>query len=66
LIGDSVYGGRRKLPKGVAGTETAKSFERQALHATSLGFTHPVSGVWMLFESHPPDDFSELLRALRG
>lgn len=69
LIGDPVYGGRRKLsPKAVGegGAVAAGSFARQALHAASLGFTHPVSGEKMVFETDIPQDMRDLLRALGG
>ena len=65
LIGDPVYGGRRKFPDRKPGAEAVKSFKRQALHAKVLGFVHPVSGERMRFESALPDDFEALLRALR-
>jgi 23S rRNA pseudouridine1911/1915/1917 synthase len=69
LIGDPVYGGRRKLaekaigPKGVA---AAKSFERQALHAAVLGFAHPVTGEDLRFEAPFPGDMAALIAALQG
>jgi 23S rRNA pseudouridine1911/1915/1917 synthase len=69
LIGDPVYGGRRKLsPKAVteAGLEAVKSFSRQALHAAILGFVHPVSKTNMRFEAPLPDDMYTLIKALRG
>ena len=66
LIGDPVYGGRRKLPKGAPGGDAAHAFGRQALHAASLGFRHPVSGEHCEFRSEPPEDFLALLHALRG
>lgn len=34
---------------------------RQALHAKTLGFVHPVTGQEMLFDSEPPEDLSLLL-----
>ncbi len=67
LIGDPVYGGRRKLsPKaiGEAGVAAAAAFPRQALHAATLGFAHPVSGAFLKFEAEIPKDMRELLRAL--
>lgn len=33
----------------------------QALHARALGFEHPSSGEWMMFESDLPDNFNQLL-----
>ena len=62
LIGDPTYGGKRKL-KG-AGAATASAFERQALHAATLGFVHPVSGEVLRFESALPDDIVQLRTAL--
>lgn len=67
LIGDPVYGGRRKLPPsaiGSMGAEAAITFPRQALHATSLGFVHPVTGAKHQFEAPMPDDMQALLDAL--
>ncbi len=68
LIGDPTYGGRRKLAVkavGEAGQAAARAFPRQALHAATLGFVHPVSGEEMRFEADIPDDMSDLLKALR-
>ncbi len=69
LIGDPVYGGRRKLsqkalsPRAI---EAASGFSRQALHAAVLGFAHPVSGAALRFESPVPPDMAALIAALRG
>lgn len=56
LIGDRVYGRR-------AGVEA--DFPRQALHAETLGFVHPVTGEALRFEAPPPADFRELVERLR-
>ncbi|WP_022707978.1 RluA family pseudouridine synthase [Paracoccus zeaxanthinifaciens] len=67
LIGDPVYGGARKASfkaLGLAAAEVA-AFRRQALHAAHLGFTHPVDGRQMAFDSPLPDDMQRLLDALR-
>ncbi|THD84568.1 RluA family pseudouridine synthase [Aliigemmobacter aestuarii] len=69
LIGDQTYGGRRKVaPKAVgeAAADLANGFPRQALHAATLGFEHPVSGDWLEFESPVPADMAALIDALRG
>ena len=69
LIGDPTYGGRRKLSEkavGEAGRLAAYEFPRQALHATTLGFEHPVSGEMLRFEAPMPDDMNDLVRALGG
>lgn len=67
LVGDPVYGGKRKLPKGAlndAALAALNGFSRQALHAAVLGFVHPVTGENMRFEADMPDDMTMLLDAL--
>lgn len=69
LIGDQTYGGKRRLPAklfGEAGAELANGFPRQALHAATLGFEHPVTGEVLEFASPLPADMADLLVALRG
>ncbi len=68
LIGDQVYGGRRRVNAKVLGdvaAAAAAGFPRQALHAATLGFVHPVTGERMSFSSGLPDDMADLLDALR-
>ena len=68
LIGDPVYGGRRKLAVkavGERGAEAAAAFPRQALHAATLGFTHPLTGEALRFEAPLPADMAALITALR-
>lgn len=67
LFNDSHYGGNEVL-KGVR-TAKYKQFiqncfevcPRQALHAKTLGFEHPVTGRWMQFDSELPADMQALL-----
>jgi 23S rRNA pseudouridine1911/1915/1917 synthase len=66
LIGDQTYGARRRLPARVPGADLANAFPRQALHAATLGFVHPVTGATLTFESPLPPDMAELLAALGG
>ncbi len=69
LIGDPVYGGRRKAIAKVLGPEAAEAvagFPRQALHAATLGFTHPLTGAPLQFTAPLPRDIEALLAALRG
>lgn len=64
LIGDPTYGGKRKLGKAVlndAAKAAVSAFPRQALHAATLGFIHPVSGEKMEFEAALPQDFTNLI-----
>jgi 23S rRNA pseudouridine1911/1915/1917 synthase len=69
LIGDPVYGGRRKLSQKAlspAAVSAARGFGRQALHAAILGFEHPVTGAALHLTSPLPADFAALLAGLRG
>jgi 23S rRNA pseudouridine1911/1915/1917 synthase len=68
LLGDQTYGGKRRLSEKDfgAGAALANGFLRQALHAASLGFDHPVTGERMEFASPLPADMAGLLEALRG
>ncbi|QQA41808.1 RluA family pseudouridine synthase [Pelagovum pacificum] len=69
LIGDPVYGGKRKLPKGAlseAAMMAVGTFPRQALHAATLGFQHPVTGEHMRFAAEMPQDMQELCTTLRA
>ncbi len=67
LVGDPVYGGRLKLPKGCSDElrQALRGFRRQALHAGKLGVVHPHSGLTMEWEVELPQDMSRLLEALR-
>ncbi|NEY89433.1 RluA family pseudouridine synthase [Tabrizicola oligotrophica] len=68
LIGDQTYGGKRRLPEKLFGAAAAlaNGFPRQALHAATLGFDHPVTGEELEFTSPLPADMAGLLSALRG
>ncbi len=60
LAGDAVYG------KSRSGDARLDAFPRQALHAWRLALIHPASGVEMAWEAPLPEDFANLLDALRG
>ncbi|MES2334142.1 MAG: RluA family pseudouridine synthase [Pseudomonadota bacterium] len=67
LVGDPTYGGKRRLGAALgAGAEVGNSFPRQALHAASLGFDHPVTGERLEFFSPLPADMAGLIAALRA
>ena len=67
LVGDSVYGGRIKLPRQADQELVAllRGFRRQALHAARLGLMHPASDELMEWETPIPSDMQVLLEALR-
>lgn len=67
VVGDPVYGtGRAKRP-GLTPElrESITRLNRQALHAASLGFVHPVTGENLYLESPLPTDLSELIETLQ-
>jgi 23S rRNA pseudouridine1911/1915/1917 synthase len=68
LVGDPVYGGRLKIPRGAepALIESLQGFKRQALHASDLGFAHPVGEAPMEFHAPIPADLLALLHTLGG
>ena len=45
--------------------EAALAFPRQALHAASLGFRHPITGADLAFSAPPPPDMQVLLAMLQ-
>jgi 23S rRNA pseudouridine1911/1915/1917 synthase len=67
IVGDPVYLRRtpapaRLLPEALR--ERLLAFPRQALHAETLGFHHPVTGKALSFRAPPPPDMAELIAAL--
>lgn len=68
LLGDPVYGGRLRLPKGASERliGALRGFRRQALHAKTLGVVHPVTGEDMEWSSELPDDMQQLLGVLKA
>ena len=68
LIGDPIYGLRKAMPSSVFEPEDiniVKGFTRQALHAKSIGFVHPITNEYMNFDSDIPNDLNELIEILK-
>lgn len=67
IVGDPLYGGPLKLPRGASDELAAalRGFKRQALHAQVLEFAHPATGEPVRCEAPLPDDLQALLRELR-
>jgi 23S rRNA pseudouridine1911/1915/1917 synthase len=63
LLADMTYGRRSKDPD-IALIE--RTLARQALHAETLGFVHPVTGESLRFDAPMPEDMSTALRALQS
>jgi 23S rRNA pseudouridine1911/1915/1917 synthase len=68
LVGDQTYGGKKRLSEKALGpgAEVGNSFPRQALHAATLGFDHPVTGERLEFTAPLPVDMAGLIEALRA
>ena len=68
ILGDSVYGGRKKFAAGTS--ETVKKellkFPRQALHAEKLEFIHPTSGKSVNYSAKTPKDLTQLIDLLQN
>ncbi len=67
IVGDPLYGGSFKLPKGASDEFIAalRAFRRQALHAEVLEFLHPVTGEPIRCSAPVPADMQHLMRLLR-
>jgi 23S rRNA pseudouridine1911/1915/1917 synthase len=72
VFGDPTYGGRRiawgspDVKRKAEVQHLLTVTRRQALHAKTLGFTHPKTNQFMRFNSELPDDMKRLLAALRS
>ncbi len=62
VLGDPVYA---RTPRDPRLRAAHLALGRQALHASVLGFVHPVTGVPLRFEAPLPSDFRAALEALR-
>lgn len=56
IVGDPLYGPLHCKIK----------HDGQLLHASSLGFTHPVTGEFLIFKSELPDYFKQIIEKLKG
>ena len=67
VVGDRVYGGagRIRTVGDPAVRARIKAFDRQALHAWRLFFTHPATGESMQFSAPLPEDMAGLCGFLR-
>ena len=67
IVGDPLYGGPLKLPKAASGELVAalRGCRRQALHAETLEFAHPVSGDAVRASAPVPGDMQALMGLLR-
>jgi 23S rRNA pseudouridine1911/1915/1917 synthase len=66
VVGDPVYGSRRRYPAGATPElrATLDGFGRQALHAAELALEHPVTGETLSWQAPIPADMRDLIAAL--
>jgi 23S rRNA pseudouridine1911/1915/1917 synthase len=66
VVGDPLYGGRRRLPRGASAALIAalEKFKRQALHAARLELAHPLTGNLVYWQAPLPNDMIQLIAAL--
>lgn len=71
VFGDPAYGGRSPSWGGLAAAKVRqainllKMISRQALHAKTIGFVHPITNELMQFDSNVPEDMTTILEAIR-
>ena len=67
ILGDKSYGKSKRSFKNIELNLEKKisNFNRQALHAKSLGLIHPISGKDIFIEAPRPDDFDNLIKMLK-
>ena len=67
ILGDKSYGKSKKKFKKIDPVIERKinNFNRQALHAKSLGFVHPTTKKEVFFIARRPKDFDQLIKNLK-
>jgi len=67
ILGDRSYGKSLKKFKKIDLNVEKKinNFDRQALHAKSLGFIHPKTEEEIFFEAKRPNDLDALIKSLK-
>jgi 23S rRNA pseudouridine1911/1915/1917 synthase len=68
VVGDPVYGGRRRFPAAASPALIAEleAFTRQALHAARLKLAHPITGKEVEWEAPLPADMAHLVAVLEA
>ena len=68
VLGDPDYGGRKTLASLVKKEypQLLPFIKRQLLHATTLGFIHPLTKRYVEFNVPPPEDFQSVLQKLEN
>ncbi len=66
VIGDPVYGSKRRGTGRDRQGQPLFNLSRQALHAYLLGFEHPICKTWLQFESETPHDINKLINSIEN
>ncbi|TKI08908.1 23S rRNA pseudouridine(1911/1915/1917) synthase RluD [Martelella alba] len=68
LVGDPLYGGRPRPPKGASAqfVDMLRNFDRQALHAAMLRLYHPITAIEMEWHAPLPADMVALIAAMKA
>ena len=68
LVGDKIYGGVRRTKKVRNEDLSAvlQGFQRHALHASFISFSHPATGEKVAFSAPLPSDMEKLIMSLRS
>ena len=65
IVGDDMYGGRHLSVRDLGGASDEPLLVRQALHATTLGFRHPMTDAPVRFTAPVADDLRRAVGLLR-
>lgn len=66
IVGDDMYGGKHATERMLGGEGDAMLLSRQALHATTLGFRHPMTEQAMSFTAPIAEDIRRAVELLRA
>ena len=66
IVGDDMYGGKHTTERDLGGDSDAMLLARQALHATTLGFRHPMTEQPMKFTAPVAADIARAVALLRA
>ena len=66
IVGDDMYGGKHSTARDLGGDSDAMLLARQALHATTLGFRHPMTEQPMKFTAPLAADIARAVALLRA
>lgn len=69
IVGDKVYGGKQRKKEKINAVDLSNAIQildRQALHAKSLSFKHPITGKQISIETKLPSDMENFLSLVKS